>query len=128
MSEIEKYPSKNVFGEPLLACGHDPITGFFRDGHCNTCEQDTGSHTVCITATAEFLAYSKSVGNDLSTDRPEFNFVGLTPGDRWCLCALRWLQAYEEGAAPRVYLSGTHERALEVVPLELLKRYADDMN
>ena len=115
--------SINVLGAPLVLCGTDPVTGFFRDGHCNTCDADQGSHTVCAVMTAEFLAFSKYVGNDLSTPRPEFRFAGLKPGDRWCLCAARFMQAHDEGCAPRVVLAATHQRALEVVPLEILKKY-----
>ena len=116
--------SVNVLGEPLSACSSDPLTGFFRDGACNTCAEDQGSHTVCAIMTAEFLAYSKYVGNDLSTPRPEFRFAGLKPGDQWCLCAGRFLQAAEEGAAPKVRLASTHQRALDVVPLSILQEHA----
>ncbi len=118
---IDKDPSLNVFGDALKPCSIDPITGFFRDGACNTCSADAGSHTVCAIMTAEFLAYSKYVGNDLSTPRPEFRFVGLTPGDQWCLCAGRFLQAHDEGCAPKVNLEATHQRALEIVPLNILQ-------
>jgi hypothetical protein len=114
----------NVLGQPLTPCSTDPLTGFFRDGHCNTCTADQGSHTVCAVMTAEFLAYSKYVGNDLSTPRPEFGFDGLRPGDRWCLCAARFLQAHDEGCAPDVALSSTHQRALDIVPLDVLKAHA----
>lgn len=117
-------PSLNVLGGALASCSTDPVTGFFRDGHCNTCTQDQGSHTVCAVMTAEFLAYSKYVGNDLSTPRPEFGFAGLEPGDRWCLCAARFMQAADEGCGPQVHLEATHRRALEVVPLEVLERHA----
>ncbi|MEM8774202.1 MAG: DUF2237 domain-containing protein [Pseudomonadota bacterium] len=123
---MEKEPSVNVLGETLEICGTDPVTGFFRDGHCNTCAEDRGSHTVCAKMTAEFLAYSKYVGNDLSTPRPEFGFAGLRPGDQWCLCASRFMQAHEEGCAPNVRLGATHQRALEVVPLDVLERHAVD--
>ena len=102
------------------------MTGFFRDGACNTCAQDQGSHTVCAVMTAEFLAYSKYLGNDLSTARPEYGFAGLRAGDHWCLCAGRFLQAHDEGVAPRVTLSATHKRALDVVPLDVLERHATD--
>jgi len=115
--------STNVFGDPLLACSHDPLTGFFRNGSCDTCAQDQGSHTVCAIMTAEFLAYSKYVGNDLSTPRPEFGFQGLRVGDHWCLCASRFLQAHDEGCAPRVKLAATHARALDIVPLDVLQLY-----
>ncbi|MCU9837722.1 DUF2237 domain-containing protein [Ruegeria sp. WL0004] len=117
-------PSLNVLGGALASCSTNPVTGFFRDGHCNTCLQDRGSHTVCAVMTAEFLAYSKYVGNDLSTPRPEFDFAGLKPGDRWCLCAARFMQAADEGCGPQVHLEATHRRALEVVPLEVLERHA----
>ncbi|NNE51876.1 MAG: DUF2237 domain-containing protein [Sulfitobacter sp.] len=120
---MEKDDSINVLGEPLELCGTDPMTGFFRDGHCNTCDADQGSHTVCAVMTAEFLAFSKYVGNDLSTPNPVFGFSGLNPGDRWCLCAARFLQAADEGCAPRVHLGATHRRALEIVPLSLLKEH-----
>ena len=109
------HPSLNVLGTPLMPCSTSPMTGFFRDGHCNTCEEDAGSHTVCAVMTAEFLAYSKYVGNDLSTPRPEYRFGGLKPGDRWCLCAARFLQAHDEGCAPKVDLESTHARATEIV-------------
>jgi hypothetical protein len=117
-------PSLNVLREPLEPCSPAPLTGFFRDGHCNTCAEDRGSHTVCAVMTAEFLAYSKYVGNDLSTPRPEFRFPGLQPGDRWCLCASRFLQAHEEGCAPKVHLAATHIRAADIVPLDVLKAHA----
>jgi len=116
----------NVLGETLEPCSSAPLTGFFRDGHCNTCAEDNGSHTVCAVMTAEFLAYSKYVGNDLSTPRPEFRFAGLKPGDRWCLCAARFLQAHDEGCAPNIKLAATHARALEIVPLDILKAQAVD--
>ena len=121
---IEKDPPVNVLGQPLKVCSNDPVTGFFRDGHCNTCTEDRGSHTVCALMTDEFLAYSKYVGNDLSTPRPEFGFQGLKPGDQWCLCAARFLQAHDEGCAPQVRLDATHERALDIVPLDILKQHA----
>jgi len=120
--------SVNVFGEALETCSDRPVTGFFRDGCCNTSDQDLGSHTVCVEVTREFLEFSRFRGNDLSTPRPELGFPGLLPGDRWCLCAARWLEAHENGMAPRVALRGTHERALEIVPLELLKEFAVDLN
>lgn len=122
---MDKDPSTNALGGALEPCSTHPMTGFFRDGHCNTCAQDQGSHTVCAVMTAEFLAYSKYVGNDLSTPIPQFNFPGLRPGDRWCLCAARFLQAHDEGCAPLVRLEATHVRALEVVPLEVLELYAE---
>jgi len=123
-----KDESISVLGEPLELCGDNPVTGFFRDSHCNTCEEDHGSHTVCIQASKVFLAYSKEKGNDLSTPMPQYGFEGLKAGDGWCLCAARWLEAYEDDAAPRVFLSRTHQRALEIVPLDLLKKFATDLN
>lgn len=123
---MKKEPSVNVLGEPLASCSTDPVTGYFRDGACNTCQEDTGSHTVCAIMTAEFLAFSKYIGNDLSTPRPEFLFAGLKPGDSWCLCAGRFLQAAEEGAAPRIKLQSTHSRALDIVPLDVLMNHASD--
>ncbi len=119
-----KEPAINVLGGALEMCSDDPKTGFFRDGHCNTCAEDRGSHTVCVLMTAEFLAYSKYVGNDLSTPHPEFGFPGLNPGDQWCLCAARFLQAHDEGCAPQVRLEATHERALDIVPLKILQVHA----
>ncbi|WP_299667295.1 DUF2237 family protein [uncultured Ruegeria sp.] len=118
---MQKQDSINVLGGVLASCSHNPLTGFFRDGACNTCPEDQGSHTVCAVMTAEFLAYSKYVGNDLSTPRPEFDFPGLKPGDSWCLCASRFLQAYDEGCAPMVRLEATHQVALDIVPLRILK-------
>lgn len=120
--------SVNVFGDPLQPCSMDPVTGFFRDGCCNTSEQDAGSHTVCVEVSEEFLMFSHSKGNDLSTPVKEFGFPGLEPGDRWCLCAVRWLEAQQAGSAPRVYLQRTHVRALEVIPLQVLRQYAVDLN
>ena len=121
---MEKDPSLNVLGTALQACSNDPVTGFFRDGHCNTCSEDRGSHTVCALMTAEFLAYSKYVGNDLSTPRPDFGFPGLQPGDQWCLCAARFLQAHDEGCAPKVRLKATHQNALDIVPMHILEFHA----
>ena len=117
-------PSLNVLGDRLEPCSMQPLTGFFRDGCCNTSREDRGRHTVCVIVTAEFLALSKYLGNDLSTPRPELHFAGLKPGDRWCLCAARFLQAAQEFAAPQVVLSATHARTLEIVPMELLQRHA----
>jgi uncharacterized protein (DUF2237 family) len=121
---MEKDPSVNVLGSELQLCSNDPMTGFFRDGACNTCAEDQGSHTVCAVMTAEFLAFSKYIGNDLSTPRPEFGFAGLTPGDQWCLCAGRFLQAAEESAAPMIRMDATHARALDIVPLAVLEAHA----
>jgi uncharacterized protein (DUF2237 family) len=123
---MEKFPSVNVLGRELQLCSEDPLTGYYRDGHCNTCAQDTGSHTFCAVMTDEFLAYSKYVGNDLSTPRPEFGFAGLKAGDQWCLCAARFLQAHDEGCAPKVRLSATHVAALDIVRLEILQEHALD--
>ena len=120
--------SINVLGEPLKPCSEAPVTGFFRDGCCNTGAEDVGLHVVCVVTTAEFLAFSKSRGNDLSTPMPEYGFPGLKPGDRWCLCAVRWQEALEADAAPRVVLSATHAAALQIVALEDLKRYAVDLS
>jgi hypothetical protein len=120
-----KQPTVNVLGGTLESCSTAPVTGFFRNGCCDTGPADKGLHTVCAVMTAEFLALSKYLGNDLSTPRPEYGFVGLKPGDRWCLCAGRFLQAHQEGAAPRVNLAATHLATLDVVPLEVLQTYAD---
>jgi len=116
----------NVLGTALVPCSYDPLTGYYRDGCCNTADDDTGSHVVCVKVTAEFLAYSASRGNDLSTPRPEFRFRGLKPGDRWCLCALRWREALVAGMAPLVVLESTHERALDFVSLQSLQARALD--
>ena len=114
----------NVLGTALVPCSYDPLTGFYRDGCCNTADDDTGSHVVCVKVTADFLAFSRRRGNDLSTPRPEYRFRGLAPGDRWCLCALRWREAFHAGSAPSVVLESTHERALDHVPLEWLRAHA----
>jgi hypothetical protein len=116
--------ARNVLGTDLKPCSTDPLAGFFRDGCCNTANEDLGAHTVCVEVTREFLAYSKDAGNDLLTPHPELAFPGLKPGDRWCLCASRWVEALEEGKAPRVVLESTHERTLEFIDLATLKRYA----
>ena len=113
----------NVLGTTLVPCSYDPLTGFFRDGCCNTADDDTGSHVICVKVTIEFLSFSAQRGNDLSTPRPEYRFRGLMPGDRWCLCALRWREAASAGAAPSVVLECTHERALDFVPLALLRAH-----
>ena len=118
---------RNVFGEPLAVCSAKPVTGFYRTGCCETGPEDLGVHTVCIEATEAFLAFSKSRGNDLSRPRADFGFPGLKAGDRWCVCAARWQEALEAGAAPRVVLAATHEATLEVVRLADLKRYALDL-
>lgn len=118
---------KNVLGDELSPCCFDPMTGYFRNGYCETDKHDHGSHTVCAVVTEEFLAFSKAQGNDLTSPRPQFDFPGLKPGDQWCLCAARWLQAYEADKAPRVRLKATHEKALEVIDFKILKAYAIDM-
>ena len=118
----------NVFGEAIEECCSNPITGYFRDGFCRTDKYDRGSHTVCAQVSAEFLDFSKSRGNDLSTPRPEFEFPGLVAGQSWCLCAARWLEAYEAGCAPNVYLRRSNSKALDVVPMGALKACAADLN
>ena len=118
---------RNVFGEPIEICSLSPRMGFYRTGCCETGEDDLGLHTVCVEVTAEFLAFSKASGNDLSSPLPDFGFPGLKPGDRWCLCAARWQEALESDAAPRVVLSATHERTLDIVELAHLKRHALDL-
>lgn len=128
MPVFEIDPSTNVLGDTLETCSTDPLTGFFRNGCCDTSETDQGSHTVCAVMTAEFLDFSRRMGNDLSTPRPQFGFPGLAPGDRWCLCAARFLEAYEAGMAPRVKLTATHRRALEIVPLDTLRELALERN
>ncbi len=121
----EKDPSVNVLGQPLETCSTAPVTGFWRNGCCDTGDADAGRHTVCAVMTDEFLAMSKYLGNDLSTPRPEYGFKGLKAGDRWCLCAGRFLQAHQEGAAPQVNLAATHIRTLDVVPMSVLRLYAE---
>jgi uncharacterized protein (DUF2237 family) len=120
--------ARNVLGSPLENCSTRPMTGFFRNGCCDTSPADAGSHTVCAVMTAEFLAFSKARGNDLSTPMPEYGFPGLKPGDRWCLCAPRWQEAFAAGHAPRVALRATHEGALEHCALADLKRFAVDLS
>ncbi|MBP3192698.1 DUF2237 family protein [Natronogracilivirga saccharolytica] len=114
----------NIFGEPLKPCSNDPKTGFYRDGCCNTGDDDFGMHTVCAVVTDEFLEFSKKVGNDLSTPQPQWKFPGLKSGDHWCLCARRWLEAYSAGVAPKVDLEATHEKTLKVVPMNVLLKHA----
>ena len=118
------FESLNILGEPLNECSCDPSTGFYRDDKCNTGHEDSGMHTVCCEVDEIFLEFSKRQGNDLSTPHPEFGFQGLNPGDHWCLCAGRWLEAYEAGAAPKVNLAATHEETLAVIPLTYLQKYA----
>ncbi|MGI8683652.1 MAG: DUF2237 family protein [Acidimicrobiales bacterium] len=118
---------RNVLGGVLEACGMDPVTGFYRDGCCTTGPEDRGSHTICAVVTAEFLEHQRSIGNDLSTPHPEWHFPGLVPGDRWCVTAHNWLRAYHDGVAAFVVLASTHERALEIVPLDALKELAVDV-
>ena len=120
--------ARNVLGESLQSCSESPVTGFYRDGCCNTGPDDFGRHTVCALMTMEFLEFSRSRGNDLSTPMPELGFPGLKPGDRWCLCAARWKEALDAGMAPRVVLTATHEATLEVVALDDLKRHAIDLS
>jgi uncharacterized protein (DUF2237 family) len=126
MNSVEKQ--KNVFGEEIETCCESPITGFFRDGFCHTDDTDEGVHTICVSMTEDFLEFSKSKGNDLSTPRPEFNFPGLKEGDGWCLCAERWVEAYEVSMAPKLYIKRTNLRTLDIVPLEILKKFAIDLN
>jgi uncharacterized protein len=121
---VDREADLNVVGGSLVACSTDPLTGFYRDGCCATGPEDIGSHTVCTIVTAEFLEFSRLAGNDLSTPRPEWGFPGLSPGDRWCVCAERWLEAYRAGYASPVVLGATHARALEVIPIETLTAHA----
>lgn len=121
---MKPYPSRNVLGGPLKPCSLEPRTGFFRNGACDTCAEDMGCHTVCVEVTAKFLEHSRAQGNDLSTPRPEYDFPGLHPGDRWCVCASRWLDLVELGITAPVSLAATHERTLEIVPLPLLQQHA----
>ena len=125
---MNQSTARNVLGEPLVSCCQAPITGFYRDGFCHTGPDDIGRHVVCAVVTDEFLAFSAARGNDLSTPRPEFGFPGLSAGDRWCLCAARWAEAHDAGQAPRVALTATHESALELIALDVLKRYAVDLS
>jgi uncharacterized protein (DUF2237 family) len=124
MATIVLDKSINVLGEPLKPCSTEPMTGFFRDGCCNTCKEDVGSHTVCIEASQKFLEYSRFAGNDLSTPHLDLGFPGVKEGDRWCLCASRWLEAENKGMAPKVFLENTHIKALEIIPLDVLLKYA----
>jgi uncharacterized protein (DUF2237 family) len=123
----EPTDERNVLGGPLQPCGTDPMTGFYRDGNCSSGPEDIGLHTVCTVVSTEFLAMQRELGNDLSTPRPEYGFPGLRPGDRWCVVAVRWFQAYQAGVAAGVVLAATNERALEVVPIEALRQHAVDV-
>lgn len=124
MPQSNGTTARNVLGESLQACCTDPMTGFYRDGHCHTGPEDRGVHVVCAVMTEDFLTYTKAQGNDLSTPRPQYNFPGLNPGDGWCLCAARWMEAYEAGVAPPVKLDATHAKALDIIPEEVLQAYA----
>jgi uncharacterized protein (DUF2237 family) len=121
------FPNLNVLGGELEPCGNDPVTGFFRDGYCSTGSEDLGSHTVCAVMTAPFLEHQRAIGNDLITPMPAYQFPGLEPGDRWCVVAVRWFEAYEAGVAAPVVLAATHARALDVIPLEALREHAVDV-
>ncbi|MGP7999963.1 MAG: DUF2237 family protein [Streptosporangiaceae bacterium] len=118
---------RNVLGGELEPCGTDPVTGFYRDGCCNTGPEDVGSHTICAVVTAEFLAHQRGIGNDLTTPAPQFRFPGLVPGDRWCVTARNWLRAHQDGAAAPVVLAATHEAVLHLVPLAVLQQHAVDV-
>ena len=124
---MQKDPDRNVVGGTLLPCSNEPVTGFFRDGCCSTGPEDVGSHTICAVVSAEFLEHQRGIGNDLSTPMPAYRFPGLNPGDRWCVTARNWLRAHLDGAAAPVVLACTHERALDIVPLEVLQQYAVDV-
>jgi uncharacterized protein (DUF2237 family) len=119
---------KNVYGDDINVCGYEPVTGYFRDGSCNADDRDHGLHTVCVQVTDAFLQYSKDKGNDLSTPVPEFGYPGLNAGDRWCICAQRWKEAYDDGVAPKVILLATNEKVLDIISLETLKKYAIDLS
>ena len=125
---MKKNKPINVLGERLKPCSNTPLTGFYRDGCCNTGTEDHGCHTVCVVLTSTFLNFSKMRGNDLITPRPEYNFPGLKSGDKWCLCAERWKEAYEHGFAPKVFLRRTHKKASSIIDIEILKEFAVDLN
>lgn len=127
MGDAGSVTERNVLGDELQPCGMDPLTGFFRDGCCNTGPADLGSHTVCAVVTAEFLDHQRSIGNDLSTPRPEHRFPGLSPGDRWCVTATNWARAHRDGAAAPVVLASTNEAVVQVVPLSVLREHAVDV-
>ena len=124
MSEKKQMNIRNL---PIEPCSFDPLTGFYRNGCCDTGDNDRGIHTVCVILTEEFLVFSKSVGNDLSTPMPQYDFPGLLPGQKWCLCANRWLEAYENGKAPMVYLRKSHQKSTSIIDIEILKKYALDL-
>jgi uncharacterized protein (DUF2237 family) len=124
---MDDRTARNVLGETLQQCGVDPVTGFFRDGSCNTDPRDRGSHTICGVMTREFLEHQAAIGNDLRTAMPQYHFPGLVPGDRWCVTASNWLRAHQDGVAAPVVLASTHEKVLDVVPLEILERHAVDV-
>jgi len=125
--DTARVPDRNVLGSPLESCGTDPLTGYYRDGCCSTGPEDLGSHTICAVVTEEFLEHQRNIGNDLSTPMPMYGFPGLTPGDRWCVTAVNWLRAHEDGAAAYVVLASTHERALDIVPMAALREHAVDV-
>jgi uncharacterized protein (DUF2237 family) len=127
VGDTEAVADRNVLGGELEPCGFDPLTGFYRDGCCSTGPEDVGSHTICAVVSAEFLEHQRSIGNDLSTPMPMYRFPGLNPGDRWCVTAVNWLRAHMDGVAAPVVLASTHERALEVVPIEVLRQHAVDV-
>src|SRR5271169_3994017 len=127
MGDTGAMDDLNVLGGPLETCGTDPLTGFYRDGCCTSGPEDLGSHTICAVVTAEFLEHQRGIGNDLGTPMPQFGFPGLTPGDRWCVTAANWLRAHIDGAAAHVVLASTHERALEIVPLSILREHKVDV-
>ena len=127
MRHAEHVSERNVLGGDLEPCGTDPLTGFFRDGCCSTGPEDLGSHTICAVVTAEFLEHQRSIGNDLSTPRPEFQFLGLMPGDRWCVTAVNWARAYQDGVAAPVVLASTNEAVLSIVPIDILQGLAVDV-
>lgn len=127
MLRVGRAPDTNVVGGELLECSAEPLTGFYRDGCCGTGPEDAGSHTVCAIVDEGFLRFSREAGNDLSTPRPQWGFPGLEPGDRWCVCAPRWLEAHAAGCAPPVVLAATHERALEVISIDLLVAHRSDL-
>ena len=127
LGDTAQMTDRNVLGSDLEPCGIDPVTGFYRDGCCNTGPEDYGSHTICAVVTSQFLAHQRRIGNDLSTPMPQYGFPGLVPGDRWCVTAANWLKAHHDGAAAFVVLASTHQRALEIVPLTVLQEHAVDV-